>query len=58
MNREQFIEVRGRLRDSWNGSVTLGKKDVQRLLDEILWLKQRLRRVEHAIEPLVEAISR
>lgn len=37
--------------------MTLGKKDVQRLLDEILWLKQRLRRVEHAIEPLVEAIT-
>ena len=53
MTREQFLAVRKRLRDSWNGSVTLAKNDAQRLLDEILWLKRRLQRVEHAIEPLV-----
>ncbi len=57
MTREQFLAIRKRLKDSWNGSVTLAKKDAQRLLDEILWLKRRLHRIEHAIEPLVEEIA-
>ncbi len=54
MTREQFLAVRKRLKDSWNGSVTLAKKDAQRLLDEIVCLKRRLQRVENAIEPLVD----
>ena len=57
MTREQFLAVRKRLRESWNGSVTLDRKDAQRLLDEILWLKRRLRRVEYAIEPLVDVLT-
>jgi hypothetical protein len=56
MTREQFLAVRKRLKDSWNGSVTLAKNDAQRLLDEIVWLKRRLQRVEYAIEPLVEEV--
>jgi hypothetical protein len=54
----QFLAVRKRLRDSWNGSVTLAKKDAQCLLDEIVWLKRRLRRVEYAIEPLMDMLTR
>jgi hypothetical protein len=53
-----FIFDRKRLNDSWNGSVTLAKNDAQRLLDEILWLKRRLQRVEHAIEPLLHGDTR
>lgn len=29
MTREQFLAVRKRLKDSWNGSVTLAKNDAQ-----------------------------
>jgi hypothetical protein len=54
MTREQFLAIRTRLRGSWNGSVTLAKNDAQRLLDEIVWLKRRLQRVEYAIEPMVK----
>jgi hypothetical protein len=56
MTREQFLAIRKRLKDSWNGSVTLAKNDAQRLLDEIVWLKRRLQRVEYVIEPLVESL--
>jgi hypothetical protein len=56
MNRDDFIAVQKRLRTSWEGSVTLEKRDVKRLLDEIRWLKLRLRRVEHVLEPMAEMI--
>jgi len=56
MNRDDFIAVQKRLRASWDGSVTLEKRDVKRLLDEIRWLKRRLRRVEYVLEPMAEAI--
>lgn len=57
MTKEEFQRVRRRLRESWNGSVTLEKKTVDQLIKEIVWLKRRLHRVESAIEPLVSAIS-
>jgi hypothetical protein len=56
MNRDDFIAVQKRLCASWDGSVTLDKRDVKRLLDEIRWLKRRLRRVEHVLEPMAEMI--
>jgi hypothetical protein len=34
----------------------MDKRDLERLIDEVIWLKRRLQRVEHAIEPIVEAI--
>ena len=58
MTKEQFDAARKRIRDSWNGSVTFEKRDAERFFAEIAWLKRRLHRVEHAIEPLVEAIRR
>jgi hypothetical protein len=58
MTRDDFIAVQKRLRTCWNGCVSLSKTDVQRLLDEIRWLKRRLQRVEHALEPLVEDLRR
>lgn len=58
MTKEDFERVRTRLRDSWNGSVTLGKRQVEQLINEVLWLKRRLHRVEHAIQPLVEDLRR
>lgn len=58
MTKEEFQRVRRRLRESWNGSVTLEKRTVEQLIGEIIWLKRRLHRVESAIEPLVIAISR
>jgi hypothetical protein len=54
MTKEQFDAARKRIRDSWNGSVTLPKRELQQLVAEISWLKRRLQRVEYAIEPLVE----
>jgi hypothetical protein len=56
MNRDDFIAVQKRLRASWDGSLTLDKRDVKRLLDEIRWLRRRLRRVECVLEPLAEMI--
>jgi hypothetical protein len=56
MTKEAFDLVRKRLRESWNGSVTLEKKTVEQLLAEIIWLKKRLHRVESAIQPLVEEL--
>ena len=50
MTREDLVAVQKRLRDSgWSGNVTLENRDVQRLPDEIRWLKSRLQRVEFAI---------
>ena len=56
MTRDDFIAVQKRLRTSWESSVTLDKREVKRLLDEIRWLKRRLRRVEYVLEPMVEMI--
>jgi len=58
MSREHFVEVKTRLRDAWIGHVTLEKRDVERLLNEIRWLRRRLQRVEEAIAPFVEEIRR
>ena len=56
--REQFEAVRKRIHASWNGDVLIPRETAQALVDEILWLKRRLRRVEYVLEPLVEAITR
>jgi len=56
MTKEAFDAIRKRIRTSWNGSVTLEKKQVDQLLNEILWRKKRLHRVETAIQPLVEEL--
>jgi vacuolar-type H+-ATPase subunit D/Vma8 len=58
MTKEAFDAIRQRLRTSWNGSVTLEKKTVEALIQEIIWLKKRLHRVESAIQPLVEELQR
>jgi len=58
MAKEAFELVRKRLRESWNGSITLEKKQVEAVIQEIIWLKCRLHRVEEAIEPLVEDLRR
>ena len=56
MTKEQFERVRKRLRESWDGTVTLDKRTVETLINEVLWLKRRLHRVEHALEPIVDAL--
>jgi hypothetical protein len=58
MTKEAFQLARKRLRESWNGSVTLEKKQVETLIQEIIWLKRRLQRVKEAIEALVEALRK
>lgn len=58
MTKEQFDAAHKRIRDSWNRSVTFTKRDAERLIARIAWLKRRLQRVEHAIEPLVEDLCR
>jgi hypothetical protein len=54
MTRKQFDAARKRLKASLDQIVTIDKREFQRLIDEVIWLKRRLHRVEHAIEPLVE----
>jgi len=56
MTKEAFDAIRKRIRTSWNGSVTLEKKQVEALIQEISWLKKRLHRVESAIQPLVDEL--
>lgn len=59
MTRDDFMRIQKRLRDSgWSGSVTIENRDVQRMLHEIRWLKQRLHRVEFAVQPLVDELKR
>jgi vacuolar-type H+-ATPase subunit D/Vma8 len=58
LTKEAFDAVRTRIRTSWNGSVTLEKKTVEALIQEIIWLKRRLHRVENAIQPLVEELRK
>jgi hypothetical protein len=50
MTREDFVAVLKHVRGSMDTFVTLEKKDVKRMLDEIRWLKRRLRRVEYVLE--------
>jgi hypothetical protein len=57
MTREDFVAVLKHARGSLDAFVTLEKKDVQRMLDEIRWLKRRLRQVEYVLEPLVEELT-
>jgi hypothetical protein len=49
MTREDFVAVLKHVRGSMDTFVTLEKKDVKRMLDEIRWLKRRLRRVEYVL---------
>ncbi len=58
MTKEAFDAIRKRIRTSWNGSVTLEKKQMEALIQEIIWLKRRLHRVESAIAPLVDGLRR
>ena len=58
MAKEQFEAARKRLKATLDGVVTVDKRDLERLIEEIIWLKKRLRRVENAIEPLVENLIR
>lgn len=58
MTKDQFEAARKRLRSTLNGVVTMDKRDLERLIAEVIWLKKRLQRVEEAIEPLVEDLAR
>jgi hypothetical protein len=56
MTREQFDAARKLLKASLDQIVTIDKREFQRLIDEVIWLKRRLHRVEDAIEPLVQEL--
>jgi hypothetical protein len=58
MKREQFDSARKRLKASLDQIVTIDKREFQRLVDEVIWLKRRLHRVEDAVEPLATEIRR
>ena len=51
--QEQFEAARKRLRATLNRVATIDKRDLERLINEVIWLKRRLHRVEEAIAPLV-----
>ena len=57
MTRDQFEAARKRLRNTLDGVVTMDKRDLELLIAELIWLKRRLRRVEEAIEPLVNGLT-
>jgi len=58
MTKEQFEAARKRLRATLNGVATIDKRDLERLINEVIWLKRRLHRVEEAIAPLVAELRR
>jgi len=58
MTRDQFDAVRKRLKATLDGVVTMDKRELERVVGEVIWLKKRLRRVEQATEPLVWDLRR
>jgi hypothetical protein len=58
MTRNLYVAVQQRIRRSWDGTVTIAKRDAETLLAEIAWLRRRLQRVEHVVEPIAEDIRR
>jgi hypothetical protein len=51
MTRVQFGAARKRLKATLDQIVTMDKRDLERLIAEVIWLKKRLHRVEDAVEP-------
>jgi hypothetical protein len=39
MNKEQFARVRRQLRDNWSEMVPMDKRELELLIEEIIWLK-------------------
>ena len=58
MTKDQFDAARKRLKATLNGVVTMDKRDLERLICEVIWLKRRLQQVEDAVEPLASEIRR
>jgi hypothetical protein len=58
MKREDFERVQKAIRATFRGDILIDRADALLLLSEIRWLRRRLQRVEHAVEPLAEAITR
>ena len=56
MTRDQVEGSRKRLRAALNGVATMDKRDLERLITEVIWLKRRLHHVENPIEPIVEGL--
>jgi hypothetical protein len=54
MTKEQFDAARRRLKASLDQIVMIDKREFERLIDEVIWLKRRLHRVENVIAPLAE----
>ena len=58
MTKEQFEAARKRLRTTLNGVVAIDKRDLERLIAELIWLKKRLHRVKDVVEPWASEIRR
>lgn len=56
MTKDQFNDVRKRLHGTLDDFVRIDKREFERVIAEVIWLKKRLHRVETAIEPLVASI--
>lgn len=56
MTQEQLERVERRIRESWEGLVSIEKRELEQLVAQVKWQRERLRRVEHVLEPLVEGI--
>jgi hypothetical protein len=49
--------IEKQIRASWSGVVTIEKRDLEMLLAELKWQRERLQRLGHVLEPLVESIN-
>lgn len=54
---EAFARVEKRLRDSWEPVVTVEKRELEQLLEQIRWQRERLRRIEDVLEPLMDTVT-
>jgi hypothetical protein len=56
MTAEEFQRIVDRLRETAMSSIYIPREDVALLVAEVKWLKRRLRRIEHAVSPITEAL--
>jgi hypothetical protein len=57
MKREDCERVQKATHATFRGDILVDRTDALLLLSEIRWLRCRLQRVEHTVEPLADAIT-
>lgn len=53
-----LARIEKQLRASWSGVVSIEKRDLEMLLAQLKWQRDRLQRLEHVLEPIAEDLQR